>query len=97
MGPENLVKGPGNFIVPPTFHLYFNPRVSLTFDGCIVNVAMATELGASLCMPHVNPIFQHPPDNNISVCILLDAYHMLKLMHNALTQKGVLLSPVVMK
>jgi len=67
--------------------------VSLTFDGCNANVAMATELGASLRMPHVNPIFPHPSDSDISVCILLDACHMLKLMRNALAEKGVLLSP----
>jgi len=29
-GPENLVRGPGNFIVPPPFHFYFNPFLS----GC---------------------------------------------------------------
>jgi len=67
--------------------------VSLTFDGCSANVAIATELGASLKMPNVNPIFTHPSDNNISVCIVLDACHMLKLMRNAFAEKGVLLSP----
>ena len=67
--------------------------VSLTFDGCSANVAIATELGASLKMPNANPIFQHPSDNNISVCTVLDACHMLKLMRNAFAEKGVLLSP----
>ena len=70
--------------------------MSLTFDGCSANVAMATELGASLNMPNVNPIFPHrSSENNISVCIVLDACHMLKLMRNAFAEKGLLLSPSV--
>lgn len=67
--------------------------VSLTFDGCSANVAMATALGASLKMPNVQPTFPHLCDESMSVCILLDACHMLKLMRNALADKGVLVAP----
>jgi DNA transposase THAP9 len=65
--------------------------VSLTFDGCSANCAMALQLGARLDAEQPQSSFEHPSDPNERVCIFLDACHMVKLMRNMLADKGSLL------
>jgi len=65
--------------------------VSVTFDGCSANFAMARELGASIDLNDMKPTFVHPVDPSKQVCLILDACHMLKLMRNTLAEKWVLI------
>jgi hypothetical protein len=65
--------------------------VSLTFDGCSANIAMATTLGASVNVNDVKPSFPHPSDPTMRVCVMLDACHMLKLIRNTLADKHTLM------
>ena len=65
--------------------------VSLTFDGCAANIAMASKLGANLEPNKLQTSFEHPSDYTQSVYLLLDPCHMLKLMRNLLADKKALL------
>ena len=48
-------------------------------------------LGADLTVASMHPFFTHPADNTKRVHVLLDAWHMLKLMRNTCAdQRGLM-------
>lgn len=57
--------------------------VSLTFDGSATNLAVASQLGASLYPSNIEPWFKHPCSNE-RVHIILNPCHVVKLVRNAL-------------
>lgn len=59
--------------------------VSLTCDAPSSNLAMIRELGADLNINNMKTYFLHPEDPTHKVHVILDACHMLKLLHNAFT------------
>ena len=65
--------------------------LSLTFDGCRANNTMSNLLGASFDPDSLQPMFQHPSNPDLFVCIVFDACHMLKLMRNLLAEKKIIL------
>ena len=61
-GPENLVRGPGNFIVPPPFNFYFNPWL---LARCVI---MYLEIGSetrTITRPTV--IKYNKTQNNVAI------------------------------
>lgn len=68
--------------------------VSLTFDGCAANLAMAKSLGCVLEAHSANfkTFFSHPSTKE-NVYVFLDACHMLKLVRNTLGDKQSLVDP----
>lgn len=61
--------------------------VSLTFDGCAVNLSMARALG---CILDPNPLrmkTSFSDTNNADVNIILDPAHMIKLVRNTFGEK----------
>jgi len=67
---------------------------SVTFDGAVVNKSMVTALGANFdyFSPNFKPWFDHPITKQ-PVLVFWDACHMLKLIRNALGDKGPLYHP----
>lgn len=61
---------------------------SITFDGMKTNIRCMKLLGASFDEP-ITPTFPHPCGTG-SVCVIMDAVHMLKLVRNTFAAKGVL-------
>lgn len=56
--------------------------VSLTFDSCKSNLSAMKHLGCQMDdYQNLKPYFKHPTAN-YTVCVFLDACHMLKLMRN---------------
>ncbi len=66
--------------------------VSVTFDGCSANLAMACSLGCKLHCQEPVTSFVHPADTSLLVYVILDPCHMLKLMRNLLADKGTVLN-----
>lgn len=64
--------------------------ISLTFDGCYVNISMAKELGCKL-IPRPEQLISYFYLNDCKVNIILDPSHMIKLVRNALGEKKKLL------
>lgn len=60
--------------------------ISLTFDGCYVNISMAKELGCKL-IPRPEQLISYFNLNDCKVNIILDPSHMIKLVRNALGEK----------
>lgn len=66
---------------------------SLTFDGAAVNISICTALGASYVLDinqvqrHFKPFFNHK-NSGERVHTIFDACHMLKLVRNALAERG---------
>ena len=54
----------------------------LTCDGAPNNMAMFTELGASIIVNNLKPYFPHPCDPTKLINVMLDVCHMLKLLRN---------------
>lgn len=66
---------------------------SITFDGTAVNIAMCNSLGANYTLNEdFRPYFNNP-SNSKQIQTIWDACHMVKLVRNALGDKGVLVSP----
>ncbi|GBM79390.1 hypothetical protein AVEN_32994-1 [Araneus ventricosus] len=61
--------------------------VSLTFDGCISNIAAANALGANLSSDKLKHFFPHTVTVK-DVFVILDPCHMLMLVRNCLATKG---------
>ena len=64
--------------------------MSVTFDGCSANLAMVSQLGCVLKSLIPVTSFQHPENDTLSVCVILDQCHMLKIMRNLSAEKRVL-------
>lgn len=62
--------------------------VSMTFDGCPANMAMARELGCSFDLGQLKTYFPHP-ETEQSIYVFLDPCHMVKLVRNTLESKKV--------
>ena len=63
---------------------------NVTFDGTSTNINAVTKLGCEL--PE-KPFFNVKINKeNVTVCVMLDASHMIKLARNTLADKGTLLS-----
>lgn len=63
---------------------------SVTCDGPSCNFAMFSSLGVQLQPPDIKPAFQHPADPALSVYVILDACHMLKLVRNCFASYGIM-------
>ncbi|CAK1590177.1 unnamed protein product [Parnassius mnemosyne] len=61
--------------------------ISMTFDGCPANIAMAKKLGCSLEVHNMVTNFKHPVTGK-PVSIFLDACHMIKLVRNSFESSG---------
>lgn len=61
--------------------------VSLTFDGCAVNLSMARALGCSLDPNPLRMKTIFSASNNADVNIILDPAHMIKLVRNTFGEK----------
>ena len=53
------------------------------FDGLPANITMANDLGAKINLEDLKNFFEHPTNKKL-VYIILDAFHMLKLVRNLL-------------
>ena len=62
--------------------------VSMTFDGCPANIAMARELGCSFNLGQLKTYFPHP-ETQQPIYVFLDPCHMVKLIRNTLESKKV--------
>ena len=63
---------------------------SVTYDGPSCHLSMLSGLGASLNPESLVPSFSHPSIDGKKVHVLLDVYHMLKLVRNAAAEGGIL-------
>ncbi len=64
--------------------------VGVTCDGLSSNFAMFRLLGASFELSNFKSTFPHPSDPNLSVVVILDACHLIKLARNTLSDLQVL-------
>ena len=56
---------------------------ALEFDGLPANISMANDLGAKINLEDMKNFFEHPTNKKL-VYIILDVFHMLKLVRNLL-------------
>lgn len=67
--------------------------VCVVMDGCSVNQAMVKLLSCSLEPSNLVTSFEHPCAPDMSVSVIFDACHMLKLIRNMLCQYGSINAP----
>ena len=71
--------------------------VSVTFDGLPANQKTLAQLGGSLEIGNMKSLFPHPCDSNVSVAVIFDACHMLKLARNLFNEYQIINIPGVGK
>jgi len=64
--------------------------VSVTFDGLMANQKTLRKLGGSLDPDNLVSCFQHPCNPAVSVAVIFDACHMMKLARNLLNEYQIL-------
>jgi hypothetical protein len=65
----------------------------ITCDGPSTHFAMYEAMGAHLKLQNLQTRIPHPADSALSVYVMFDACHMLKLMRNALAELGTFVAP----
>jgi hypothetical protein len=64
--------------------------VGITCDGLSSNFAAFRLLGANFDVSNMKSFFPHPSDPNLSVAVIIDACHVIKLIRNTLSDLQVL-------
>jgi hypothetical protein len=81
-------------IIKSSITLLYNESIivkSVTFDGPTKNIATARKLGCKI--DDLQGSFPHPCRSDLTVYVILDICHMLKLARNALGDMKVILTP----
>jgi DNA transposase THAP9 len=71
--------------------------VSVTFDGLMANQKTLINLGGSLQPSSINSTFPHPCIPDVSVAVVFDACHMIKLARTLLNEYQIIVIPGVGK